>query len=67
MAGRAAYPYEELEEIWRDILLNQFHDILPGSSIGEVYDRARPELSELAETVAGETKMCIRDRPPTGR
>ena len=29
--GRARpYPYDELEEIWRDILLNQFHDILPG-------------------------------------
>jgi alpha-mannosidase len=40
MAGRGAYPYDELEEIWRDILLNQFHDILPGSSIAMVNDEA---------------------------
>ncbi len=40
MAGAGAYPYDELEEIWRDILLNQFHDILPGSSIAMVNDEA---------------------------
>ena len=40
VAGRADYPYEELEDIWRDILLNQFHDILPGSSIAMVNDEA---------------------------
>lgn len=33
-----AYPYEELEEAWKLLLLNQFHDILPGSSIKEVYE-----------------------------
>jgi alpha-mannosidase len=40
MSGRSEYPYDELEEIWRDILLNQFHDILPGSSIAVVNDEA---------------------------
>jgi alpha-mannosidase len=37
------YPYEELKKIWKRILLNQFHDILPGSSIPEVYDDARAD------------------------
>ena len=33
------YPAEEITKFWRDtVLLNQFHDILPGSSIAEVYD-----------------------------
>ena len=32
------YPYDIIEKIWKQILLNQFHDILPGSSIIEVYD-----------------------------
>ncbi|MBQ8351053.1 MAG: alpha-mannosidase [Clostridia bacterium] len=32
------YPKEELHEGWEDILTNQFHDIIPGSSIREVYD-----------------------------
>ncbi len=34
--GRLPYPAEDLRCFWRDtILLNQFHDILPGSSIAE--------------------------------
>ena len=33
----AKYPIEELTEGWKVILLNQFHDIIPGSSINEVY------------------------------
>lgn len=32
------YPASELEEGWKIILLNQFHDILPGSSIRQVYE-----------------------------
>ncbi len=39
--GRA-YPQAELNEAWRKVLFNQFHDILPGSSIAPVYvDSAR--------------------------
>lgn len=33
-----AYPSEALNEGWKNILLNQFHDVLPGSSIKEVYE-----------------------------
>ena len=31
------YPHADLTEAWKLLCLNQFHDILPGSSIGEVY------------------------------
>jgi len=31
------YPSEELREAWETLLLNQFHDVLPGSSLPEVY------------------------------
>ena len=34
----ANYPAEELNSGWRQILLNQFHDVLPGSSIKQVYE-----------------------------
>jgi alpha-mannosidase len=37
-----AYPQKELEEAWKVVLTNQFHDILPGSSITPVY-RDAPE------------------------
>ena len=35
--GRA-YPRTEINELWELVLLNQFHDIIPGSSIREVYE-----------------------------
>jgi alpha-mannosidase len=34
------YPRERLESAWRLVLFNQFHDILPGSGIHEVYEDA---------------------------
>ncbi|MEG3986218.1 alpha-mannosidase [Microcoleus sp. S28C3] len=33
----AVYPKSELESAWKQILFNQFHDILPGSAIAQVY------------------------------
>jgi alpha-mannosidase len=48
-----AYPTEELLAIWREMLLYQFHDILPGSSITRVYDESRARYAELlAQTQA---------------
>ena len=42
-----SYPKEELERMWKVILLNQFHDILPGSAIHEVYEVTKKEYEEL--------------------
>lgn len=42
-----AYPKERLEELWKLLLLHQFHDILPGSSIGRVYEEAEPVYEEI--------------------
>lgn len=41
------YPKEKLEELWKKLLLHQFHDILPGSSIGRVYKEAEPVYKEI--------------------
>ncbi|PID97897.1 MAG: alpha-mannosidase [Actinobacteria bacterium] len=35
--GLMDYPYDELRELWRTVLLCQFHDILPGTSIAWVH------------------------------
>ena len=48
----AAYPAGELERLWKLLLLNQFHDILPGSSIGEVYEQAARDHAEVAAGAA---------------
>ena len=45
----AEYPAESLESLWKVLLLNQFHDILPGSSIGMVYEVAEREHAEALE------------------
>ncbi len=42
-------PVAELEELWKGTLLNQFHDILPGSSITWVYEDAH-RLAEQSIT-----------------
>jgi alpha-mannosidase len=47
VAGRADYPYDRLTDAWRTALLHQFHDILPGSSIGWVHRQARRAYDEL--------------------
>ena len=40
-ADALPYPQEKLDKAWKGVLLNQFHDILPGSSIARVYEEAR--------------------------
>ena len=40
------YPAEELEYIWKKLLINQFHDIIPGSSINLVYQTTHKEYEE---------------------
>ncbi|MEL7472840.1 MAG: glycoside hydrolase family 38 C-terminal domain-containing protein, partial [Planctomycetota bacterium] len=37
----------KLDRAWKLLLLNQFHDIIPGSSIAEVYDDARRDFEEI--------------------
>ena len=48
-----AYPRMELEEAWRTVLLLQFHDILPGSSIAWVHRDAERLHAEVSATLEG--------------
>ncbi|HUS63996.1 MAG TPA: glycoside hydrolase family 38 C-terminal domain-containing protein [Kofleriaceae bacterium] len=55
--GAAPYPQAELERLWRVLLTQQFHDILPGSSIAEVYVDTERELAAViaeADRLRGE-------------
>ncbi len=38
------YPYETLENAWKSLLFNQFHDLLGGTAIREAYEDAYNEL-----------------------
>jgi alpha-mannosidase len=46
--GGAPSMHDDLDTAWKTLLLNQFHDILPGSSITWVYDDARADHQRLA-------------------
>ncbi|MFD0678730.1 MULTISPECIES: alpha-mannosidase [unclassified Paenibacillus] len=46
LVGYASYPQKQLYDSWKIVLRNQFHDILPGSSITEVYEDCRVEYAE---------------------
>ena len=50
------YPAEKAEALWKDVLLNQFHDILPGSSIARVY----VEAEKLHNKVITEAKALTK-------
>ena len=47
----AKYPQAKLEEAWKMALFNQFHDILPGSSIGTVYKDADADYAKVFEMI----------------
>ncbi|BBH23771.1 alpha-mannosidase [Paenibacillus baekrokdamisoli] len=47
----SSYLQDELNSGWKIILRNQFHDIIPGSSIKEVYEDSTLEYNEAEQTV----------------
>ena len=51
---------EELSALWRLLLTNQFHDILPGSSIHEVYEQTRLDYAELFRRGGRIEKQILR-------
>lgn len=54
LLANAQYPAEQLDKAWKLLLLNQFHDILPGSSIADVYQDCAidyAKIEHLCQTV----------------
>ncbi|MGW6007703.1 alpha-mannosidase [Streptomyces sp. NPDC055210] len=47
------YPHEKLDRLWKTVLLHQFHDILPGSSIAWVHREARKTYEAVADELNG--------------
>ncbi|WP_326806914.1 glycosyl hydrolase-related protein [Streptomyces sp. NBC_01775] len=58
----AAYPYERLDRLWKTVLLHQFHDILPGSSIAWVHREAERTYARVAaelEEIIGAAQTAL--------
>ncbi|MBZ9640436.1 glycoside hydrolase family 38 C-terminal domain-containing protein [Streptomyces sp. PSKA30] len=54
-----SYPYEQLDRLWKTVLLHQFHDILPGSSIAWVHREAEAEYARVAEELEAVTGEAL--------
>jgi alpha-mannosidase len=54
------YPQEALNCAWELVCLNQFHDILPGSSIGEVYVDSNEHYREIREAASSVREEALR-------
>ncbi|WP_433170176.1 alpha-mannosidase [Actinoallomurus sp. CA-150999] len=64
------YPYDELDRLWKIVLLNQFHDILPGSSIAWVHREAEATYARVRadlETIIQDAVAAVaREEPSDG-
>jgi alpha-mannosidase len=49
--GNCRYPGAELDEVWRDHLFNDFHDILPGSSVEPAEIDALDQYGKVSESL----------------
>ena len=65
-ASGKKYPHQAINKLWEVLLLNQFHDILPGSSIREVYQDSAAQFrglfeegEQLIESVAGRGTVLV--------
>ncbi|WP_269522288.1 alpha-mannosidase [Coraliomargarita parva] len=45
--AKTPYPAAQVERLWKEVLLYQFHDILPGSSIKRVYDECNARYAAI--------------------
>jgi len=54
------YPHQPLNEGWELILLNQFHDIIPGSSINQVYVESQQQYAQVRQLGAGARDDALR-------
>ena len=68
ITGQQDYPAESLHEGWELILLNQFHDALPGSSIHQVYEDCRQDyarIETIGRSAIDDAQTCLLRQIPT--
>ena len=66
LENAAPYPHEALLANWKILLTNQFHDIIPGSSIRRVYEEAEAAYQRVErslEDIAGAIRRKIAGQP----
>ncbi len=61
------YPYEDADKAWKHLLLNQFHDVLPGSSVAAVYETTHDQhrkILDFANELSGRGLACMSEKDP---
>lgn len=69
LIANQSYPKNKLDTAWKTLLFNQFHDILPGTSIPEVFvdaNRDREEVKLIGNKVLQESLNAIAQQIPLG-
>ena len=64
---RFSFPLKQADGLWKDVLLNQFHDIIPGSSIHRVYEEAEAAYAHViskAGTIADNARKALVKNDP---
>jgi alpha-mannosidase len=64
--GGANYPDAVFDPTWQTVLLNQFHDILPGSSIHEVYEDTHRDMTAAVATATETRDAALATLAGTG-
>lgn len=60
------YPSADIEAAWKKVLLNQFHDILPGSSIARVYQEALALYDDIMREAKDGTDTALQSMTGAG-
>jgi len=50
---------EKLEPLWKEVLFNHFHDVIPGSSITRVYERAEKSYAKVISEADAMTEKIL--------
>lgn len=59
--NKKRYPQSEIIDAYKKLLLNQFHDILPGSSIKKVYDDAHVSFAQINKVASNIISNSLSD------
>jgi len=60
MGGQFTYPQAALETAWKQVLFNQFHDILPGTAIPAVFETVNPAWQSAYDVAKGIRAAALR-------
>lgn len=60
-----AYPKKDLDRIWKKLLYQQFHDILPGTSVAQVYVDAEMDFEDIFRTSEEIRRGALKDLAST--